>query len=53
VHLPGEWGGQHDNANAVVLDHDELQVELNEQDDEEPPVVKESDKNIEFSSGGL
>lgn len=53
VHLPGEWSGQEDNTNAVILHHEELKIQLNKEDDEEPPVVKDSDEDIEFSSGGL
>jgi len=41
-------GSLEDYTNAVVANHEILNVELNEQDDEEPPVVVNALDNVVF-----
>lgn len=50
VHADGEGGRCEQRRESVVANHDVLNVQLGKQDDKEPPVVVNTDEDVEFSS---
>ena len=50
VHAESDRGRSEEGCENVVANHDVLNVQLGEQDDEEPPIVVNTNEDVEFSS---